>query len=129
MKMLHIEWRHLGEREATCSRCAATGSAVDQVIDALRQELAPQGVTVSFTDTPLTAKQVPDSNSLLFNGTPLEQLLPAARASTNYCGSCSALTQQETHCRTVEHDGQVYEEIPEALIRQAALAALGEEAN
>jgi hypothetical protein len=129
MKTLHIEWRHLGQREFTCSRCAATGDTVEQVVDALRHELAPQGVSVTFTDTPLTAEQVPDSNSLFFNGVPIERLLPAARASDNYCGSCSAITQQETYCRTVEHGGQVYEEIPEALIRHAALAALSKEEN
>jgi hypothetical protein len=51
------------------------------------------------------------------------------QASENYCGSCSAVTQQETYCRTLEHDGEVYAEIPEALIRQAALAAVAKEQN
>src|SRR5687768_4740861 len=129
MKQLHIEWRHLNERASTCARCAATGQTVDQVIDALRDELAPQGVEIIFTETPLTGERIADSNILLFNGTPLDQMLAGAQAQQNYCGSCSAITHTETYCRTVEHDGQVYEEIPEALIRQAALAALGKEQN
>ena len=129
MAHLQIEWRHLNERASTCSRCAATGQAIDQVIDGLRDELAPQGVEIIFTETPLTGEQITDSNLLLFNGTPLDELMTGALAQQNYCGSCSQLTQVETYCRTVEHDGQVYEEIPEALIRQAALAALAKEQN
>jgi hypothetical protein len=127
MKSLHVEWRHLNERANTCSRCAATGESVDKVIDSLRAELAPEGVEITFTDTPLTGERITDSNLLLFNGTPLDVVLAGAQARQNYCGSCSALTQTETHCRTVEVDGQVYEEIPEVLIRQAALAALSQE--
>jgi hypothetical protein len=127
MKHLHIEWRHLNERASTCSRCAATGESVDQVVAALRSELAPQGVVITFTETPLTGERITDSNLLLFNGTPLDAVVAGAKAQQNYCGSCSEITQTETHCRTIEHDGQVYEEIPAALIRQAALTALGKE--
>ena len=129
MTQLHIGWRHLNERATTCSRCAATGQNLDQVIDALRAELAPQGVEITFTETPLTGAQITDSNLLLFNGTPLDQVVTGAPAHQNNCGSCSAITQTETSCRTVEHNGQVNEEIPDALIRQAALAALGNEQN
>ena len=129
MKQLHIEWRHLNERANTCSRCAATGESVDKVIDALRAELAPQGVEITFTETPLTGERITDSNLLLFNGTPLDAVLAGARAQQNYCGSCSEITQTETHCRAIEHDGQVYEAIPTALIRQAALTVLGKEQN
>jgi hypothetical protein len=124
MKHLHIEWRHLNERASTCSRCAATGQTVDQVVDALRAELAPQGVEITFTEVPLTGDRIADSNLLLFNGTPLDAVLAGAKAQQNYCGSCSELTNTETYCRTVERDGQTYEEIPEALIREAALAAI-----
>jgi hypothetical protein len=99
------------------------------VIDALREELEPQGVEITFTDTPLTGEKITDSNLLLFNGVPLDVVVAGSQARQNYCGSCSELTHTETYCRTVEHDGAVYEELPEALIRQAALAALGEEHN
>ena len=96
------------------------------MIAGLRTELAAQGVQVTFAETPLARDQVAESNLLLFNSVPLEQLLagPEAKASESHCGSCSALLEQETDCRAVEYDGQVYEAIPAPLIRQAALAAL-----
>jgi hypothetical protein len=100
---------------------------VEEVVDELRTEFASEGVHVTFVETPLTAEHVADSNLLLFNGEPLERVLADVQAATNYCGSCSELTEQETYCRTVEHHGQVYEEIPEALIRQAALATVRKE--
>jgi hypothetical protein len=129
MKQLHIEWRRLNERATTCSRYAATGQTLDQVIAGLHDELVPQGVEITLTETALTGERIADSNLLLFNGTPLDQVVAGVQAQQNYCGSCSEITQTQTYCRTVEHDGQVYEEIPEALIRQAALAALSKEQN
>jgi hypothetical protein len=42
----------------------------------------------------------------------------------NACPSCTCLTGKETSCRTVEHEGVTYEEIPAELIRKAALKAI-----
>jgi arsenite methyltransferase len=123
-KELHIEWRHIRDRATTCSRCAATGQTLDDVVGQLATELEGRGVQLTFTETVLPPHEVATSNVLLFNGVPLERLLHRAKASDNHCGSCSALFEQETNCRTIEQDGEVYEAIPEALIRQAALAAI-----
>lgn len=125
MRELTIEWRHYDKEGATCVRCSATGQSLDEVVAALREELAPRGVRIVFTETRLTEEQIPESNLILFNGIPLEEILTGAKASENSCSSCSCLAGAETSCRTVEFEGATYEEIPADLIRTAAYKALG----
>uniref|UniRef100_A0A831TXQ8 DUF2703 domain-containing protein n=1 Tax=Geobacter metallireducens TaxID=28232 RepID=A0A831TXQ8_GEOME len=125
MGELTIEWRHYDKDGATCERCSATGQSLKEVVAALREELAPRGVRIVFTETRLTEEQLPESNLILFNGTPLEELLAGAKASESTCPSCSCLAGTETSCRTVELEGTTHEEIPADLIRRAAYRALG----
>lgn len=125
MRDLTIEWRHYDKEGATCVRCLATGQSLDEVVAALREELAPRGVRIVFTETRLTEEQISESNLILFNGIPLEELLVEAKASENACSSCSCLAETETSCRTVEFEGTTYEEIPADLIRRAAFKVLG----
>lgn len=124
MKELIIEWRHFEKEGATCLRCSATGKALEEVVGYLRKELAPQGIQVAFAETKLPVEELGQSNMILFNGAPLEELLAGAEASESECRSCSCLTGTEALCRTVEYEGKSYEEIPEALIREAAYKAL-----
>jgi hypothetical protein len=125
MKELTIEWRHYEKEGATCLRCSATGKTLEEVVAELRAELAPRGIRITFTETKLTEGQIPESNMILFNGTPLEGLLAGAEASENPCASCACLTDRETSCRTVEYEGKTYEEIPEELIRKAVSKVTG----
>lgn len=125
MQKLSIEWRHYEKEGATCERCAATGTSVKDVVSALSSELAEKEITVTFTETILPEEQMAQSNSLLFNGVPLEEVLENAAASENHCQSCSCLTGSETSCRTVEYEGKSYEEIPAELIRKAAYKVIG----
>lgn len=125
MKDLTIEWRHYVKEGATCARCSATGQSLEEVIAGLRDELSPQGVRIVFTETKLTEERISESNLILLNGIPLEELLAEATASENACQSCSCLTGTETSCRTVEFEGKTHEEIPADLIRAAAYKALG----
>ena len=124
MHELTIEWRHYEKEGATCDRCAATGTAVRKVVTGLTDELAGQGVTVTFVETALTEDRMAQSNMVLFNGIPLEDLLGNATSAESDCQSCSCLTGTDTVCRTVEYEGRSYENIPDELIRQAAYASL-----
>ena len=90
----------------------------------MRSELAPLGIQLIFVETKLSQEELDQSNTILFNGVPLEHLLEGAVASKSTCQSCSCLIGTNASCRTVEYDDHSYEEIPEALIRQAAYAAL-----
>ena len=124
MRHLDIEWLHYEKDGATCIRCSATGKTLAEVAEDLRRELAQQGITVSFTEKKLGEEEIPSSNMILFNGVPLEELLSGAKVSVNACDSCSCLTGTDTLCRTVEYEGETFEEIPEDLIRKAASASL-----
>lgn len=125
MKTLHIEWKHLEKDGATCERCGHTGQSLTQAIEKMRGELAGRDIALTFTETILSEHDIPKSNSILFNGVRLETLIPGAKSSENHCQSCSELTGRETRCRTVEVGNVLYEALPAALIRQAALLALG----
>jgi hypothetical protein len=122
---LHIEWKHFEKDGTTCERCGDTGQTLNETVESLRGELAKQNIALTFAETILPEGGIPESNSILFNGAPLETLIPGAKTSENHCRSCSELTGHETLCRTVKVGDALYEAIPGTLIRQAAYRALG----
>lgn len=123
-RSLTIELRHYDKEGQTCDRCSSTGKSVKEAVATLTAELAWQEVSVIFIETPLPEEQMPESNLILINGTPLEKILAEADSSESHCASCSCLTGADTTCRTIEYNGKTYEEIPKELIREAAYAAL-----
>jgi hypothetical protein len=120
MKILEIEWRHLDKDGATCERCADTGATIRGLLGALSRELQPTGWEVTFKETLLDESEIPESNSIYFNGVAIESLLPNARRSDNCCASCGEILGSPTMCRTIERGGETYEAIPAALVREAA---------
>jgi hypothetical protein len=125
MKTLHIEWKHLDKDGRTCERCAETGATLRRVIDDLTGELAARDIHVTFTETRLSKREIPQSNSILFNGMLLEDLLPGVHVIDNHCVSCSDLCSQDTTCRAIRAGETTYEAVPDFMIRQAALLAAG----
>ncbi len=119
MKTLEIEWRHLDVEGKTCIRCSDTGDALQEAIGKLAEECKSLGWEIKFKETKLTAKNISESNVILFNGKSIEALLPEVRASESHCKTCSELTGKSTSCRTVEFGGNSYGEIPASLIRRA----------
>ena len=126
MKKLNIEWKHLDVEGDTFDRCYDTGENLVQEVKRLNRALNPQGIEVEFTETKLDDKQIPQSNVILFNGIPLEDILDI-QVSNNYCDSCTTLLGTETYCRTITFEGNEYEDIPAKAIRQAAYKVLGTE--
>lgn len=122
---LAIEWRHYEKEGTTCERCSATGSSVKDVISELGNELSGRGINISFTETPLPEDRMAQSNIILINGVPLETILDNAAADETHCQSCSCMTGSETSCRTIEYEGNTYEEIPGELIRKAIYKVIG----
>ena len=120
MNTLEIEWRHLDQDGRTCLRCSDTLQSLQQVVSQLAAECASRGVTVAYRETKLSPEQLSQSNLILFNGLPLESVLPDAAASENECQSCGDLCGQPSFCRTVTVGGQTFEAIPAVLVRQAA---------
>lgn len=117
---IKIEWRHYDKAGATCDRCGDTGTNLKQVI----AEYAGHGVVIELQETLLTEEQISESNLVLINGLPLEDLLTATTGESD-CPSCSCLTGSETSCRTVQCGGEVYEELTPELIRKGIEAVLG----
>lgn len=117
---IRIEWRHYDKAGATCDRCGDTGANLKQVIG----EYARHGVVIELQETLLDEGRIDESNLVLVNGLPLEELLTATTGASD-CPSCSCLTGSETSCRTVQCGGEVYEELTPELIRKAIEAVLG----
>ena len=124
MKKLRIEWRHLDVEGETCNRCYDTGENLAQEVKRLNRALQPQGIAVEWFETKLDDTQIPQSNVILFDGIPIEDILKI-KVSENYCDSCTVLLGNKTYCRTVTFEGNEYEDIPAKAIRQAALKVLG----
>jgi len=124
MKTLKIEWRHLDVGGETCERCYDTGENLANEVKRLKRTLEPQGIAIELTETKLDDSQIPQSNTVLFNGVPIEDILDI-EVSENYCESCTELLGKETYCRAVKFEGNDYDDIPAKAIRQAAYKALG----
>lgn len=123
MKTLTIEWRHLDVAGETCERCSDTGSTLMKEVARINSSLESAGIKIEWFETKLEGDQITDSNSVLFDGIPIEEIL-FIRSSENYCGSCSDLLEKESFCRTIHYDGFEYEDIPAKAIHDAVYKAL-----
>lgn len=124
MKKLVIEWKHLEIDGDTCNRCYDTGENLNNEIKRLNRSLQSKGIHVELLDTKLDPSQVKQSNLILFNGVPMEEIINIG-VLENHCDSCSDLIGKDTSCRTVIFDGNTYEDVPAKAIRAAAFVALG----
>jgi hypothetical protein len=120
MKILEIEWKHYDKEGNTCARCSDTGLVLQKIVAELVQQCRPCGWDIKFKVTKLTEKEISQSNIILLNGKPIEEILGNAVAGESHCPTCSELTGNEsTCCRTIKVNGKSYESIPSDLIRQA----------
>ena len=125
MKPLNIEWRRLVSDSTTCLRCGETGRTLDSVVADLKLELAPRGVEVSYNEVALGPERLEESNIVLFNGVPIEEVLPDLKVTYTSCQSCCGMVGKAVDCRAVVYRGKTYDEVPEAAIREAAFKAVG----
>jgi hypothetical protein len=109
---------------ATCNRCYDTGENLNSEIKRLNRSLQAKEIQVELLDTKLDATQVKQSNIILFNGVPIEEIIDI-KILDNYCETCSDLIGKDTYCRAVVFDGNHYEDIPAKAIRQAVYIVLG----
>ena len=127
MKVLKIEWQRLvDEKGQTCQRCGSTEKEVQKAFQSLKQSLAPLRIRVILEkealDPATCAKDISQSNRIWIGGRPLEEWLKA-EVGQSPCGICCAELGSDVECRTVEVEGQTYEEIPADLIIKAGLLA------
>lgn len=124
MKKLTILWKYLEENGETCARCSNTGETIAAIVEELKSDLVGQGTDIDFIRQPLDESHIGESNSVFFNGQPIEDIA-GMEIRSNYCASCSDLLGAHTVCRTVIFEGTEYEDIPAAAIRKAAEIVLG----
>jgi hypothetical protein len=124
MTTLKIEWRHLDVDDETCDRCYDTGENLFHEVKRLNKVLVTKNISIKLIDTKLSAHDVLQSNTLLINDVPIENIIDV-KVSTNYCKSCSSIIGKDSYCRTVIFDGNEYEDIPAKAIRQAVYKILG----
>lgn len=113
MKTLTIDWKHLDKEGATCVRCTDTGRTLDELAKDLSRAWEASGIRIEFKETCLGAGEIRQSNRILFNGKLLEDIIPGATAGESSCASCCIMIGKDAVCRTVGHEGTVYESVPE----------------
>ncbi|MDF2942285.1 MAG: hypothetical protein K0S01_1143 [Herbinix sp.] len=123
MKTLIIEWKHLDVAGDTCDRCYDTGENLNQEIKRLNKVLQSKEINVEFIDTKLDDNHIAQSNLILFNGVPIEEILDIT-VSESYCESCTVLLGKDIYCRAITFEGNEYDEIPAKAIRKAAYKVL-----
>lgn len=119
MKTHTIEWKHLEKNGRTCDRCHDTGTNLRAVVRKLNTSLRSRRVRFRLKETLLKPTRLAESNSIIIDGHPLEEILPATRVTTTECGSCGELLGQPTDCRALTKDGKTHETIPAELIHHA----------
>ena len=124
MKKLLIEWMHIDFEGETCERCWNTGQTLKTEVELLNTELNSKGFEVKYIETKIDNTQISQSNIILFNGIPIEQVLNIT-VSKNYCESCTDLIGLESYCRIINFNDKEYEDIPAEAIRKASYLSLG----
>lgn len=126
MEKLIIEWRHFDKEGKTCARCSGTGSNIERVIEEMKKDLADKGVDIELKEVKLTEEKMSESNKIIIDGTPLEELIPNTKVGENDCPSCAELIDgpKDCHCRTILQEDSTLEEIPVEMIKSAILNKL-----
>lgn len=123
MTQLPILWQRLVNADGrTCRRCDATYQQLQSAVAKLRDVLRPLNIEpileLREIDERSFRNKPAESNRIWIAGKPVEEWLGASVGSSLCCPVCG-----DTPCRTMEVEGAVYEEIPEAVILKAALIA------
>ena len=115
MKKLSLEWKHYDKKGETCLRCDNTGKNIQEALKDISENLNYNEVDISYKETKLDAEEMPESNMILINNKPIEEIM-SATVSENYCHSCSCIAGEGANCRTIKMSGNTFEEIPKDLI-------------
>ncbi len=123
MRQLPIIWQRLVSGDGkTCTRCGATYQHLQSAIAKLKEALKPLNIEPVLEIRELSERsfrsEPAQSNRIWIAGKPLEDWLGASVGSSPCCSGCG-----DTPCRTMEVEGAVFEDIPEAIIMKAALIA------
>ena len=119
MKNLLIEWKHFDKEGNTCKRCSNTGTSIQTAITELKEELKKKDISILFKEMKLSENEIKESNSILFNGIPVEDLLDDTKSVETQCNSCCEMVGSSVNCRALDCHGQITEDIPAEFIKIA----------
>ncbi len=114
-----IEWKRLIRHSRTCDRCGDTGKTLRKVIRESNAGCGARGARFRLKTTRLPVSRVAESNSILIDGQPLEQIVPGVVVAETECNSCGELAGRPAQCRAVTVDGRTHDAVPAELIRSA----------
>ncbi|MEM0492426.1 MAG: DUF2703 domain-containing protein [Candidatus Thermoplasmatota archaeon] len=118
MKHITIEWKHLDEDGETCLRCSKSRDNLISVINSLREDLKKKNILIDFREVRLTRPQIKESNMILIDSVPIEDILDA-KDTMNHCISCCDLIGEKVECRAILYKNRLYEDITESMIKEA----------
>ena len=123
VRHLPIIWQRLVSADGrTCQRCDATYQHLQSAVTKLKDVLKPLNIEpileLREIDEKSFRKRPAESNRIWIAGKPAEEWLAASVGSSPCCSVCG-----DSPCRTMEVEGTVFEDIPEAVIVKAALIA------
>jgi len=131
MQKIKIEWKHFDKEGKTCQRCSKTGKNLIRVLRDLKVEFASNRIQIELKEIKLPESHMAESNSILIDGIPLEDLISNTEVGKNACGSCSKLIGQpaDCYCRTIQYKENTFETIPSYIIKQAILKKIQSEGD
>lgn len=122
MRQLAITWQRLVSAGGTCPRCDATYQHLQSAVARLKEALKPLDVEPVLQVREISEssfdKEPTQSNRIWIADRPIEEWIGADVGSSKCCSVCG-----KARCRTMEVEGAVFEDIPEAVIVKAALIA------
>jgi hypothetical protein len=122
MSKLPITWQRLVSAGGTCPRCDATHRHLQSAVVKLREALKPLNIEPILEVREISEgsfrKEPAQSNRIWITDKPIEEWIGAGVGNSKCCSVCG-----DEPCRTMEVEGAVFEDIPEAVIMNAALIA------
>lgn len=122
MRQLPIIWQRLVSAGGTCPRCDTTYQHLQSAVTKLREALKLLNVEPILEVREISEssfrKEPAQSNRIWIADKPIEEWIGAGVGSSKCCSVCG-----DEPCRTMEVEGAVFEDVPEAVIMKAALIA------
>ncbi|KUG20770.1 hypothetical protein ASZ90_009496 [hydrocarbon metagenome] len=121
---LIVEWRHMpGGIDDLRHESEKRGMRAMGVVREIATLLEEEGVSVRIVETVLSDKAAEESERILFNGVPLEDLVEGMEVTATPGGPCAGCAGCEMG--ESDYEGEECEAILPELIGRAALKALG----
>jgi len=117
-----IEWRHLDLGQPFSGHCSETGATLWEVITTLGQEHWLDDIGLELKNTILLPEDTEESNTVLVNGIPVEQILNTG--DTFGCSGGQDTGSEVTPLQRVPPGRDVLKGIPYEVLRKAILTVL-----